>query len=1036
MDSDTMTGLARLPKAIQGEFQPVQFPMGSTLLVAEQLPAQVLLLTSGQARLLIHDPRSQRLVPLARLEAGAWLGANSLIRNVPGEAALASTEILALALPAPRFLELLVQYPDFAGVCGQPTLSEVAQVLLGELSRRADGMTPVRELALAAMEQAQLWQSQNRLASKRGDRQDAPKDPTPELIPDFWSEPAPPTTNVMNSTTAVLTTPQPTAGYAWFISGGKVFPEQLYTKIDPHTFELAQLQDLRLLGLPVEVLPSHPQSAQSAVAAPAAASSPTASTSPLAPDPLPLAPQPVPPPTPQTQQSVPPAPLPVAPNPTPNTPPPKLQKYPYTHGSGPLHGTLACFKMLTQFLDLPYRPDVMRRVLQDRLRQDGALSLEFCAAIGDLLGLQVQLTNCPAEVLTRVPTPALLAWEDSFAILYETHPNQLVIGIPAAGVQRYPPAEVQSLWGQEGPVLLLQRTLTTPKQRFGLSWFMPAVSQYRRVLLEVFLASFFVQLFALVNPLMTQQIIDKVIVQEAPDSLPTFGLILLVVGVFESLLTVLRTYLFVDTTNRIDYGLGSQIIDHLLRLPLGFFGRRPVGELTSRVNELENIRQFLTGTALTVVLDALFSVVYVAILFFYSVKLALVALAVVPLFILLTILLSPEIRRRLRVKAERNAATQSHLVEVLSGMETVKAQNIELKSRMAWQQRYGRYVIAGFRAIQLSTVASALSGFLNKFSGLLVLWAGAYLVIAGEMTLGELIAFRIIAGYVTSPLLRLSQLWQNFQETALSLERLSDIVDHPQEAEADARGNLPMPLIQGAIAYDQVSFRFGNSGPLQLDNVSLEIPTGAFVGIVGLSGSGKSTLTKLLPRLYHPLGGRILVDGYDIHKVELYSLRRQIGIVPQNTLLFEGTVQENIALTNPDATFEEIVRAAQIAVAHDFIMELPAGYNSLVGERGSNLSGGQRQRVAIARTILQDPRLLIMDEATSALDYDTESQVCRNLVQAFKGRTVLFITHRLRTIQDADRIVMMGNGMILEQGTHEELMQLQGSYYCLYRQQD
>ncbi|NEO84900.1 MAG: ATP-binding cassette domain-containing protein, partial [Spirulina sp. SIO3F2] len=296
--------------------------------------------------------------------------------------------------------------------------------------------------------------------------------------------------------------------------------------------------------------------------------------------------------------------------------------------------------------------------------------------------------------------------------------------------------------------------------------------------------------------------------------------------------------------------------------------------------------------------------------------------------------------------------------------------------------------------------------------------------------------FRIIAGYVTSPLLRLSQLWQNFQETALSLERLSDIVDHPQEAEADARGNLPMPLIQGAITYDQVSFRFGNSGPLQLDNVSLEIPAGAFVGIVGLSGSGKSTLTKLLPRLYHPLGGRILVDGYDIHKVELYSLRRQIGIVPQNTLLFEGTVQENIALTNPDATFEEIVAAAKVAAAHDFIMELPAGYNSLVGERGANLSGGQRQRVAIARTILQDPRLLIMDEATSALDYDTESQVCRNLVQAFKGRTVLFITHRLRTIQHADRIVMMGNGAILEQGPHEELMQLQGSYFCLFRQQD
>ncbi|MGB0560176.1 MAG: type I secretion system permease/ATPase [Spirulinaceae cyanobacterium] len=1018
-----MTGLDGLPPAVREAFQPVQFPMGATLLAAEQVPAQVLFLTSGQARLLIHDPRTERLVPLARLEAGAFLGANSLLRGVAGVGAIASTEILALMIPAGQFLSLVAAYPSFAQRVSEPALEEVAQVLLQQLVRQADGTTPIRPLALEAFPQAQLGSGGNPALSERYGQSNG-NDAIERPLADLWAEEIPEFSGLVSTANPAVPV-TPTSGYCWFVSGGTLDSELLYSRIE----QPEPSSPLRLLGLPLEFLPSRPQPTDTAPPAPPLAPRPEATSDTR---------HPIPDTPPQSPLA--PAPNPHTPSPTPSTPtaetPPSLKKYPYTHGSGPLHGTLACFKMLTTFLELPYRPDVMRRVLQDRLRKDGSLSLEFCAAIGDLLGLQVQLTHCPAEVLPRVPTPALLAWEDSFAVLYETRPNLLVVGIPAAGVQRYTPAELQSLWGNEGPVLLLQRTLTTPKQRFGLSWFLPAVSQYRRVLLEVFLASFFVQLFALVNPLMTQQIIDKVIVQEAPDSLPTFGLILLVVGVFESLLTVLRTYLFVDTTNRIDYGLGSQIIDHLLRLPLGFFSRRPVGELTSRVNELENIRQFLTGTALTVVLDALFSVIYVAILFFYSVKLALVALAVVPLFILLTILLSPEIRRRLRVKAERNAATQSHLVEVLSGMETVKAQNIELKSRMSWQQRYGRYVIAGFRAIQLSTVASALSGFLNKFSGLLVLWAGAYLVIAGEMTLGELIAFRIIAGYVTSPLLRLSQLWQNFQETALSLERLSDIVDHPQEAEADARGNLPMPLVAGKIEYDQVSFRFGNSGPLQLDNVSLEIPAGAFVGIVGLSGSGKSTLTKLLPRLYHPLGGRILVDGYDIHKVELYSLRRQIGIVPQNTLLFEGTVQENIALTNPDATFEEIVAAAEVAAAHDFIMELPAGYNSLVGERGSNLSGGQRQRVAIARTVLQDPRLLIMDEATSALDYDTEAQVCRNLVQAFKGRTVLFITHRLRTIQNADRIVMMGNGAILEQGSHEELMQLRGSYYCLFRQQD
>lgn len=1019
-----MTILEHLPLSVQEEFKPVQFPMGSTLLEHDQLPTQVLVITSGQARLLMFDSRTERLVPLARLEAGAMLGANSLIRKLPGEAAIASTEILALALPATRFLTLIQDDPDWAQTCRAPTLSEVAQLFLQVLISRADGATSVRELALAAVDQVRLRPTGGQSAPSRVSAQNL------ALEGDIWAEAT--ISNAPASTIAPAElTPAQASGYHWLISGGAVASDQLYQSVQPREL-LFEPPTVRILGIPLEFFPSTPQ--------PQSESPPTQATIPTPTVDI-RHPTEVETPTPsETAFNSPEVPTPAKLNPsTPSAevspPAPSTSQYPYIHGKGPLHGTLACFKMLTKFLDLPYRQDVMRRVLQDRLRKEETLSLEFCAAIGDLMGLQVQLTNCPAEVLPRVPTPALLAWGDSFAVLYETQPNWLVVGIPEAGVQRYTPSELAALWGEAGPVLLLERTITTPKQRFGLSWFLPAVSQYRRVLFEVFLASFFVQLFALVNPLMTQQIIDKVIVQEAPDALPTFGLILVVVGVFESLLTVLRTYLFVDTTNRIDYSLGSQIIDHLLRLPLSFFGRRPVGELTSRVNELENIRQFLTGTALTVVLDALFSVIYVAILFFYSVKLALVSLAVVPLFILLTLLLSPEIRRRLRIKAERNAETQSHLVEVLSGIETVKAQNIELKSRMSWQQRYGRYVIAGFRSIQLSTIASALSSFLNQSSGLLVLWFGAYLVIDGEMTLGELIAFRIIAGYVTSPLLRLSQLWQNFQETALSLERLSDIVNHPQEAEADERGNLPMPLIAGAVEYDQVSFRFGNSGPLQLDQVSLTIPAGSFVAIVGLSGSGKSTLTKLLPRLYHPQGGRILIDGYDIGKVELYSLRRQVGIVPQNTLLFEGTVQENIALTNPDATFEEIVAAAQVAAAHDFIMDLPVGYNSMVGERGSNLSGGQRQRIAIARTVLQEPRLLIMDEATSALDYDTESQVCRNLVADFAGRTVLFITHRLRTIQKADQIVMMGNGSILEQGTHEELMQLRGSYFCLYQQQ-
>jgi HlyB family type I secretion system ABC transporter len=603
------------------------------------------------------------------------------------------------------------------------------------------------------------------------------------------------------------------------------------------------------------------------------------------------------------------------------------------------------------------------------------------------------------------------------------------------GIIRRTPESFEEAWGADGEVLLVETTRETPQQKFGLQWFWPSIVKYKWVLLEVFIASFFVQLFGLANPLMVQIIIDKVIVQNSIDTLQVLGVFLVIVAVFEAILSSLRTYLFVDTTNRIDMTLGSEIIDHLFRLPLRYFDRRPVGELASRINELENIRKFLTGTALTVVLDAIFSVVYIVVMFIYSWLLTLVALATIPLFVALTFLVAPIVRRQLRVKAERNAATQALLVESMSGIQTVKAQNIELRTRWKWQERYAQYVSAGFKTVLTSTTANSASNFLNKLSALLVLWVGAYLVLQGELTLGQLIAFRIISGYVTAPILRLAQLWQNFQETALSLERLSDIIDHPQEADEDDASQIPMPEIAGEVKFENVAFRFAPSGPLQLININLEFPVGCFVGVVGQSGSGKSTLMKLLPRLYEVESGRILIDQYDISKVELYSLRRQVGIVPQDSLLFEGTLQENISLTNPDAEASAIIEAAKIACAHDFIMDLPLGYNTRVGERGSNLSGGQRQRVAIARTILQNPRLLILDEATSALDYDTEHQVSVNLKKWAQGRTVFFITHRLNTIQQADQILVMDQGSTVELGTHAELMELQGRYYTLYQQQ-
>ena len=714
--------------------------------------------------------------------------------------------------------------------------------------------------------------------------------------------------------------------------------------------------------------------------------------------------------------------------------------FPQHNGSGLLEEPLACLRMLSRHFDLPFRRDVLRRVLRDQLDPSSqkGVGLQQLAAICDLLGLRsTPLQPSAVHLLERLPLPALCVLNGHPVVFWQQKSSQLLVGDPLRGQQWVPCNELlRQSQGEALPLLYLEAHARTPKARFGLSWFIPAIRKHRNSLIQVVVASFFVQLLGLFSPLLIQQIIDAVISQGNFASLNVLGMLLVAMALAQALMGALRTYLFSDTTNRIDISLGATIIHHLLRLPLSYFAKRPVGEVSSRISELEKIRRFLTGTALTVLLDAVFSVIYIGVMLLYSVQLTFWALAVLPLFVALTIGVAPVIRQQLRQQAEANARVQSHLVETLSGMETVKGQGMELPSEWRWEKLYGGQIQAGFHNTVTSTAAGSASQFLEQISGLLVIWMGATLVLKGQLTLGQLIAFRILSGYVTSPLLRLASLWQNFQETALSLERLSDIVDHREEIEI-AGENLPLlQTIQGAITYEGVNFRFASSGPLQLLNVSFEIKPGEFVGIVGSSGSGKSTLLKLLTRLFDPLEGTIRVDGYDISKVDLYSLRSQIGVVPQDSLLFDGTVQANIALTRPEASFEEICLAAQVACAHDFIEALPAGYSSSVGERGSALSGGQRQRMAIARTVLKRPRLLVMDEATSALDVDTERQVTRNLAEAYRGSTVLFITHRLGSLRHADRILVMHQGALVEQGTHSELMALAGRYATLYQQQE
>ena len=705
-------------------------------------------------------------------------------------------------------------------------------------------------------------------------------------------------------------------------------------------------------------------------------------------------------------------------------------------GQGTLEESIACLRMICEIMKLPFRRDSIEKSIREVLNRGIEPSQPMFGQLLANMGLLATGAKIPASICTRMNVPCLVEWVEGWGVVVRSDSNGFLVAHPRLGWLELSQGEIEEKAPDGLNVILVDRTDTTPNVKFNLEWFLPAIRRYRSTLLTVLLSSFVVQLFTLANPLLIQVIIDKVITQRSLDTLQVLGIALVAVTIFEGILGTLRTFLFTDTTNRIDMRLGAEVIDHLLRLPIGYFDRRPVGELGTRIAELEKIRNFLTGEALTTIIDAAFSVIYILVMSLYSWILTIVALLVIPMQVILTLAGAPLFRRQFRQAAEENAKTQSHLVEVLNGIQTVKAQNVEMVSRWKWQERYSNYISRSFEKTITGTALGQTGQILQKLSQLMVLWVGASLVLSGDLTLGQLIAFRIISGYVTQPLLRLSTIWQRIQELRVSFERLADIVDTREESSDIDKGKIPLPPVHGKINFENIEFRFQPNTPLILKNIDLEVPAGKFVGVVGQSGSGKSTLMKLLPRLYSPENGRIFIDGYDIDKVELYSLRRQIGIVPQEPLLFTGSVSENVSLTDPNATSEEIKNSCEIACAHEFIMNLPDGYSTLVGERGSNLSGGQRQRLAIARTLLNKPKLLVMDEATSALDYDTERRVCQNLRDALTGCTVFFVTHRLSTIRNADIILMMHQGAVVEIGSHDELIDLRGRYYALYRQQE
>jgi subfamily B ATP-binding cassette protein HlyB/CyaB len=705
-------------------------------------------------------------------------------------------------------------------------------------------------------------------------------------------------------------------------------------------------------------------------------------------------------------------------------------------GSSAIEQGLALLQMVCEVLRLPFRRDVVERMLKGMLGARSSPSLEILGQIADGLGLNAVLMELPAQHLDRLAIPALLELPDSegLGLLAGVQSGSLRVIDPQEGERWLRIQELSEISPSYRAVTLSRREGSATK-RFDISYFFPYLQRYRGSLILVFVASLFINVFGLAQPLLIQQIIDKVIGQQNFNTLYFLGVLLVGSSILSNTLNLIRTFLFTDTTNRIDIATSGNILTHLFKLPLGYFDGRPVGEISTRISELANIRGFLTGTALTLVLDVIFGVLYFFVLISYSGLLTAVALAVIPLYLALIYLVSPIIKRQLRIAAEANAAASSLMVESLTGIQTVKAQHAETTLRWKWQQRYARFISSNFRTTLIGASSGAIGNFFQQVGGLAVLWVGAYLVLKGELTVGQLIAFNIISSNVVGPIIRLASTWQTVQGLQISIERLADVVDAPTEQSDDQR-SIALPAIRGKVEFDTVSFRFNQHSPQVVKSVSFIVNPGCFVGIVGQSGSGKSTIMKLLPRLYDPGEGVIRIDDYDISKVDIDSLRQQIGIVPQDSMLFDGTVRENIALNAPDASDDEVIKAARIACAHAFIMELPHGYGSSVGERGSALSGGQRQRIAIARAILARPRLLILDEATSALDYLTERTVCENLRRELSGDTVFFITHRLATIRSADQIMLMENGLLQEIGTHQQLLDRKGLYYALYRQQD
>lgn len=651
------------------------------------------------------------------------------------------------------------------------------------------------------------------------------------------------------------------------------------------------------------------------------------------------------------------------------------------------------------------------------------------------LKFKAKSTTINIDSLPKMTLPAILKLADGqFVIVakaddkrilvlyaYENAPNVLCT------------EELSNIWNGE-ILLFIPRAFQNRDIKFGIKWFIPSIVKYKKPLIEVLFAAFIMQILAIFSPIITQSVIDKVLVHNSMTTLDVLAMGLVLITLFETILSIVRSYIFTHTTSRIDVILSCRLFDHLFKLPLRYFESRRIGDTIARVKELENIRRFLTGVPMTTLLDSMFLIVYIVIMFFYSSTLTLVTLASIPILALISILITPILKERLDEKFNCGAESQSYLVEAVTGVQTIKSFAVEPSIQKKWEGLLANYTKAGFRISMLTNNTGTVAQFVQKVFDISILYFGAKLVISGDLTVGQMVAFRMLAGRVSQPVLRLVQLWQDFQQTSISIKRLGDIFNTKPEPTMEGT-KTRLPAIEGLIRFDKVRFRYRHDGAEVINNMTFMIKPNTVVGIVGRSGSGKSTISKLVQRLYIPEGGKILIDGIDLSLTDPAWLRRQIGVVLQENFLFNASIRDNIALQNSSANIEDVVRVAKIAGAHEFILELSEGYDTMVGEKGTGLSGGQKQRIAIARALLTDPKILIFDEATSALDYESESIIQQNLKAICRNRTVLIIAHRLTTLKDADAIMVVDRGQVVEYGPTQKLIEQKGLYYHLLSQQ-